>query len=228
MVRVSAGATAARFTVLSVFTVLTVLACGAGCGTAFTEDYFDAGPTDERDGGSSVPPVDRPDAHLLPVGDAGPGEDATTIDASVPDSARPTPTPDAAPLPDAAPPPPPDAGGVSTLRCGDAVLKLQCNTSLETCCATTVSGGALGYSCLPAGIPCTGLIIGCTEQADCRGGTVCCDVATGGPERVACLPAAACARGSILCNPAPGAAPCPAGLRCMPFGGFMPYYACRP
>jgi hypothetical protein len=231
MVRFSSGAPVARVVAFGLFTVVTIFAlgAGAGCGSAFTEDYFDASVTDDaattsdRDGASNAPPGDRPDAHLLPVpaGDAGPREDAATADASVPDSGRPTPTPDAAP-------PPPDAGTVDTLRCGDAVLKLACNTSLETCCATTVPGGGFGYSCLPAGIPCTGLIIGCTAEADCRNGTTCCDVVTGGTEKIACMPAAACARGTLLCNPTPGAAPCPAGLRCMPYGGFVPYYACRP
>ncbi len=100
--------------------------------------------------------------------------------------------------------------------------------ALETCCTTPVSGGGFGYSCLPAGIPCTRLIIGCTEEADCHNGTMCCDVTTAGTERIACMPATACARGTILCNPTPGAAPCPAGLRCMPSGGFVSYYACRP
>jgi hypothetical protein len=201
----------------------------------------------DADAGSGLGTPDGPrvigssdGAAYLPVDGGDSAADATTSEPTdaggvvTPDAGAP-PKHDAGGIPTAdasAPPsrdagaPPPDAGVVRRVVCGPRASSLSCDPTSESCCATTVTGG-FTYACITRGSTCSGLPIACAEAADCTGGTACCYDPTAGRARVACMAASACAQGQMLCNPDPGATPCPAGLHCTPYGSGVPYYACR-
>jgi hypothetical protein len=128
--------------------------------------------------------------------------------------------PDGSPAGDAA------EAGAPRIRCGGGAHNLTyCDPVGETCCANSGDGGFV-YSCVPRDQPgaCKGLPIACAAQSDCADRTVCCFDSSGSDDKVACVAATSCRFGVLLCS---GDGECPKGTRCVPFGGNVPYDACK-